>query len=1099
MSHLYNSQLLYRLFKVNPKHTIKFFPEIATQELYDFCYEMIINYPEIINNYKAETKKVFENIILNEKQYYTLIQLLETENHELISVIENRREKLKQEYYKKLLNSQKSEIEHEWFHSNKFRYTFDLFNNSELLEIIKKIVELEINHSHYTENNNRNVWANLVLLEIGWKGKNELFTDSLEKLTHLGYLQVVRRYFYQFPERIKDSKKLIFEKLGSFGIELLEKHYKEFEIDDPVKIFGDLISKNYYTERIVDIFFKNHQELISNFIEVIKKYFQLISSSDSNNIKVIAYYKITNFLRIIYTKYPTYLAEFDENLIQLVFQKFLSIPDIAEQFHPLDVLYLPKKFNLFEEEFQKNLMTNLIENKKLSSIEFFLIRNFQNFNGYLEDIIEFQPKESLQSEHFIRILELIVKKKYDDSNLKRKIIDQLDNLEDCSRKAQLYSFLGELNLSKQVLKRMLENELMIPYVINTFLDYKLVNLEIFTQTSKIINFSDDFKEIIECKNDFEDFNSEQSVCQNFLFKLSCYKARLYFYIGFQYLKDGIYNKSENAFRQSTILYNRLRVTKVIKDNTKKIFDIYARISDFFQLHIPSIKVGLKNGEYKRINFMIQRHLSEILEEFPQSNIQFKRILKSVNKIKFDLNSTFIDQFRCEIPTNFCPKPPLILKKSLLDENDKICIKWDKDNNPSSIEPIEISSGWKKYYIELEFAEKKRFFDFNLELRENSFFKITEKEKITQAGIIRFGFMLNFDKFYGVQKLLFKITEDDICGFELKFFLFIIHKASKEEISIKIDDIPDFNLLFMKYEGTIEDLAKEFVHFEHKNGKNIDKKTIKEWLIQFNTPYKAYLALKILQKITFISRSLITSVIKELLNDIKEEKNEIIVSPLGGPADSSSHITYYFRDLNLTDEIKEIPLRAIIDRKNPKETTILFLDDIIQTGDQVISIFQQLLGISSKLNETHEVKLKRKQIKKFKKFKLLFFFIIGLRDNESNLIEKLNGMGFSNIEIHSYYKEVRYTSCFHSTSGVFKEPEERRIALDMCKEIGFQLFEDKSHWFDEKKRKNSLGYGNAQKLIVFPYNVPTTTLPILWKSGKYNGKEWIPLFIRREKK
>ncbi|KKM27919.1 hypothetical protein LCGC14_1569910 [marine sediment metagenome] len=359
-------------------------------------------------------------------------------------------------------------------------------------------------------------------------------------------------------------------------------------------------------------------------------------------------------------------------------------------------------------------------------------------------------------------------------------------------------------------------------------------------------------------------------------------------------------------------------------------------------------------------------------------------------------------------------------------------------------------------------------------------------------------MLNFEKFFGIQKLLFKITEDDICGFELKFFLFVIHKASKEEISIKIEEIPDFNQFFMKYIGTIEDLAKEFVHFEHKNGKNINKKAIEEWLIQFKTPYKASLALKILKKITFFSRSMITSVIKELINDI-EEKKEIIVSPLGGPADSSSHITYYFRDLNLTEKIKEMPLRAIIDRKNPKETTILFLDDIIQTGNQVLSIFQQLLGISSKLNEAHEVMLKKKQIKRFKKFDLLFFFIIGLKEHESNLTEKLNTLGFPNIEILSYYKEVKYTSCFHPTSGVFKEPEERRIALEMCEEIGFQLFEDKLHWPEEKKKTNSLGYGNAQKLIVFPYNVPTTTLPVLWKRGKYNEEEWEPLFIRRKKK
>ena len=37
------------------------------------------------------------------------------------------------------------------------------------------------------------------------------------------------------------------------------------------------------------------------------------------------------------------------------------------------------------------------------------------------------------------------------------------------------------------------------------------------------------------------------------------------------------------------------------------------------------------------------------------------------------------------------------------------------------------------------------------------------------------------------------------------------------------------------------------------------------------------------------------------------------------------------------------------------------------------------------------------------------------------------------------------------------------------------------------------------LVVFPYNVPTATLTLLWSEGKVGGTEWMPLLPRRKKK
>ncbi|MBI4650456.1 DUF1016 domain-containing protein [Candidatus Desantisbacteria bacterium] len=66
-------------------------------------------------------------------------------------------------------------------------------------------------------------------------------------------------------------------------------------------------------------------------------------------------------------------------------------------------------------------------------------------------------------------------------------------------------------------------------------------------------------------------------------------------------------------------------------------------------------------------------------------------------------------------------------------------------------------------------------------------------------------------------------------------------------------------------------------------------------------------------------------------------------------------------------------------------------------------------------------------------------------------------------------------------------------MNLAEKIGIQLLQQKKiekNWTDEIVKERSLGYGNSQKLIVFFYNTPTSTLPILWEKGTYNGKEWL---------
>ena len=79
-----HSFLLEYLNKEKPEVLIDFFPKIVSKGLYRLGYELIIKFNELLKQYGSETKQILGNIIIYEKQYYSLRELLEKENVEFI-------------------------------------------------------------------------------------------------------------------------------------------------------------------------------------------------------------------------------------------------------------------------------------------------------------------------------------------------------------------------------------------------------------------------------------------------------------------------------------------------------------------------------------------------------------------------------------------------------------------------------------------------------------------------------------------------------------------------------------------------------------------------------------------------------------------------------------------------------------------------------------------------------------------------------------------------------------------------------------------------------------------------------------------------------
>ena len=76
-----------------------------------------------------------------------------------------------------------------------------------------------------------------------------------------------------------------------------------------------------------------------------------------------------------------------------------------------------------------------------------------------------------------------------------------------------------------------------------------------------------------------------------------------------------------------------------------------------------------------------------------------------------------------------------------------------------------------------------------------------------------------------------------------------------------------------------------------------------------------------------------------------------------------------------------------------------------------------------------------------------------------------------------------------------DEEEREDMKEFCTDVGYKALAKRAEskgWTDERRRESALGFSDAQRILVFPYNVPKTSLTLLWEKSR-DSFEWEPLF------
>ena len=251
--------------------------------------------------------------------------------------------------------------------------------------------------------------------------------------------------------------------------------------------------------------------------------------------------------------------------------------------------------------------------------------------------------------------------------------------------------------------------------------------------------------------------------------------------------------------------------------------------------------------------------------------------------------------------------------------------------------------------------------------------------------------------------------------------------------------------------------------------NIEKGVIFKWLVNFQSDEYNY-ALKLLENLKIVNKEELKKICEKLYKKILEKYNllDLIFVSIGGEAKSDKYISYHFRLYN------EIPEEQFINQWEPKlkklnDKTIIYLDDISSTGKQLCDDWT---NFSEKLKNEFIIsntfifaplflteKAKQK-IEEETKFQVIFL--------DGNLLTEKNNV-------------------LSEEAKIFKG-EELKKATDIFSKYGKKLYP-----------KGPLGYGNSALLLVFPYNTPNNTLPVIWgKSYNINFK-WTPLFPRYESK
>lgn len=213
-------------------------------------------------------------------------------------------------------------------------------------------------------------------------------------------------------------------------------------------------------------------------------------------------------------------------------------------------------------------------------------------------------------------------------------------------------------------------------------------------------------------------------------------------------------------------------------------------------------------------------------------------------------------------------------------------------------------------------------------------------------------------------------------------------------------------------------------------------------------------------------------LEELLNQTNSN-SKVILHPISDYGKSATLMIYYIKKTPAFEKNKnriEFISSAHQFKKKKNgfsiKSALVLLDDFLGTGNSLIGYYKTY--IKPQIGNTERIS------------DLYCVSLFTLHKGKNNLSSKAPEL--------SLISEVR-NPAFATRGSVFGSRYNMLKYRDFCFNYGKGLFELED--YKGIKIDHPLGYENSQALLVFPYNPPNNTLPIIWSSIR----DWIPLFPR----
>lgn len=272
---------------------------------------------------------------------------------------------------------------------------------------------------------------------------------------------------------------------------------------------------------------------------------------------------------------------------------------------------------------------------------------------------------------------------------------------------------------------------------------------------------------------------------------------------------------------------------------------------------------------------------------------------------------------------------------------------------------------------------------------------------------------------------------------------------------------------MKYPVSLSQRVDEVVGIVNKWPVEKDITQVLNWLMQFDNE-DIDLGIRIIKNLNVIGfedLNIALTIAYSKLQRLAIEKETTITAEntifagIGDGGKSGAMIGYNFRLINNLSEENFMNDSSIKHLESRMVKNIVLVDDVVGTGKQA----------------TTEIKKLTDKVTPFGVKNIFLLTAVGMKDGIKQISDKTKAYVFSAFE---YTKEDTVT-CLDSPfyTGI---PHEERNEL-----------KKRIEYYGRVTYDSPLGYGDIGALIVFYYNTPNISLPIIW--GSINS--WIPLFKR----